>query len=114
MPEKEFRLSGIRQVSITVQDLKKAVTFYRDSLGIPFLFETPSLAFFDCIGIRLMLALPEKPEDNLLAWVVYLNVADINGFTDALSKRGVRFVDKPHIVGSMNDVDVWMNFFSRS
>lgn len=49
-------LSQIRQISMRVHDVERAVRFYRDVLGIPFLFAAPPrLAFFDCGGVRLML-----------------------------------------------------------
>jgi len=53
-------LSRIGQISMRALDLPRAVRFYRDVLGMKFLFEAPPrLAFFDCEGIRLMLSLPE-------------------------------------------------------
>ena len=56
-----FGLSRIGQIAMTVRDLPRAVAFYRDVLGMRFLFEAPpAMAFFDCGGIRLMLSLPER------------------------------------------------------
>ena len=56
-------IERIGQVAIVVQDVEKAVAFYRDTLGLRLLFQAPpKLAFFDCAGVRLMLSLPEKPE----------------------------------------------------
>jgi len=56
-------LAQIGQIAIAMKDLPRAVAFYRDVLGLPFLFEAPpKLAFFDCAGVRLMLSEPEKPE----------------------------------------------------
>ncbi len=52
--------SQIGQIAIIVHDVPKAVTFYRDSLGLPLLFEVPRMAFFDCGGVRLMLGIPEN------------------------------------------------------
>lgn len=57
----DLRLGQIGQIAVTVQDLEAALTFYRDKLGLAFLFQTDSLAFFDCGGIRLMLGTPEEP-----------------------------------------------------
>ena len=53
-------LSRIGQIFINVHDLARAVTFYRDSLGMKFLFEVPRMAFFDCGGVRLMLGLADR------------------------------------------------------
>jgi methylmalonyl-CoA/ethylmalonyl-CoA epimerase len=56
-----FAVSRIGQIAMTVGDLPRAVAFYRDVLGMRFLFEAPpAMAFFDCGGIRLMLSLPEE------------------------------------------------------
>jgi len=53
-------LSRIGQIAMTVQDLPRAVAFYRDVLGLRFLFEAPPfLSFFDCGGGRLMMSPPE-------------------------------------------------------
>ena len=50
------RLSTIGQIAMPVKDLSHAVAFYRDVLGMKFLFQAPpALAFFDCGGVRLML-----------------------------------------------------------
>ena len=49
-PETSTGLGQIGQIALTVSDIARAVTFYRDSLGMQFLFQLPSLAFFDCNG----------------------------------------------------------------
>ena len=41
------------QVTLPAHDLARAVAFYRDTLAVPFLFQSPALAFFDCDGVRL-------------------------------------------------------------
>lgn len=44
-----FGVSRIGQIAMTVGDLPRAVAFYRDVLGLRFLFEAPpAMAFFDC------------------------------------------------------------------
>ena len=53
-------LSTIRQIAITVSDVDAALTFYRDALGLAFLFQpAPTLAFLDAGGIRVMLTTPQ-------------------------------------------------------
>jgi len=60
MNEKSFGIQALKQVFVPVQELERAVAFYRDTLGIRFLFEAPPrMAFFDLDGIRLMLGEPE-------------------------------------------------------
>ena len=51
-----FALSSIGQVAVNVHDVGKATVFYRDTLGMKFLFAAGDMAFFDCDGVRLMLS----------------------------------------------------------
>ena len=55
-------LSQIGQIAVTVHDIDRAIAFYRDTLGMSFLFQAGTLGFFDCGGVRLMLSPPESPE----------------------------------------------------
>ena len=55
-------IGTIGQIAINVKDLERATAFYRDKVGLKFLFAAPGLAFFDAGGIRLMLGKAEKPE----------------------------------------------------
>ena len=58
-------LGRIHQIAMRIHDIDRAVTFYRDALGLPFLFAAPpSLAFFDCGGVRLMLSPPSPGHDH--------------------------------------------------
>ena len=107
----EFGLSEIGQIALTVHDLDRAVTFYRDRLRIPFLFKVPNLAFFDCGGTRLMLALPETEDAKPVNSVLYFKVKDIETAYKTLSNRGVYFIDEPHLIAKMPDHDLWMAFF---
>jgi predicted enzyme related to lactoylglutathione lyase len=102
----------IGQASINVHDLGKAVVFYRDTLGIPFLFQAgPKMAFFDCSGLRLMLTVPEKPEFDHPSSIFYFKVDGIQTVTETLRSRGVEFDTPPHRIASMPDHDLWMAFF---
>ena len=58
----QIALNSIGQIAILVKDVQRATTFYRDKLGIKYLFAAGNIAFFDCGGIRLMLDKPEKPD----------------------------------------------------
>ena len=51
MDESKFGLNQIGQIAIPVSNLERAVMFYRDVLGMRFLFQAPpGLAFFDWGG----------------------------------------------------------------
>src|SRR5690606_26061976 len=98
-----FGLSAIGQIAITTRDLDRAIAFYRDALGLPFLFRVPNMAFFDCAGVRLMIGLPEKPEFDHPASILYYRVEDIRGAHAELKARGVPFEDEPHLVADLGD-----------
>ena len=75
----EVNLLQIGQIAVNVHDLDKAVTFYRDVLGMVFLFQVPpNIAFFNCGGIRLMLTLPEREEFDHRSSIIYYKVDEIN------------------------------------
>jgi methylmalonyl-CoA/ethylmalonyl-CoA epimerase len=104
-------ISRIGQVSMRARNLPRAIGFYRDVLGIPFLFEAPpALAFFDCAGVRLMLNTPEGAFDHPGS-VLYFTVDDINAMHAALVAKGVTFVREPHLIAKLPDREVWMAFF---
>ena len=107
----QFGLSNIGQISVNVHDLKKAVAFYRDTLGMKYLFEAGDLAFFDCGGIRLMLGLPDKPEFDHPSSIIYYRVADIQRSYELLMSRGVHFEEKPVLIARLRDHDLWLASF---
>jgi predicted enzyme related to lactoylglutathione lyase len=109
-------LSRVVQVAVVVNDLERAVRFYRDTLGMKFLFQAPpGLAFFDLSGLRLML---DKPSEPLPAGVgtsiLYYGVDDIHATHAALAGRGVTFVEPPHKIANLGDRDLWMGAFHDS
>jgi methylmalonyl-CoA/ethylmalonyl-CoA epimerase len=107
-------LSQIGQIAINVQDVERATAFYRDTLGMRFLFAFPGLAFFDCAGVRLMLSRAEDPKLDHPASILYYRVADIEATHQALAARGVRFEREPHLVARMPDHELWLADFYDS
>ena len=107
-------VSRIGQIAITVEDLPRAIAFYRDVLGLRFLFEAPpAMAFFDCGGVRLMLSLPEETGSHAgqrFGAILYYAVDDIQQAAAALTARGVVFEQPPHIVARLPQADLWMAF----
>jgi methylmalonyl-CoA/ethylmalonyl-CoA epimerase len=104
-------LSRIGQIAIVVKDVERSTAFYRDTLGMRFLFAFPGLAFFDCDGVRIMLSKPETKEFDHPSSVLYFRVNDINAAHETLRSRNVDFIDEPHVVARMTDYDLWMAFF---
>jgi methylmalonyl-CoA/ethylmalonyl-CoA epimerase len=106
--ESGFEIISIGQIAIVVHDLPKAVEFYRDKLGLRFLYEFPGLAFFDCGGVRIMLSFPENSEFDHPASILYYKVADIQAAWRVLEARGVKLEHEPHIIARMPDHDLWI------
>jgi len=107
-------LSQIGQIAITVRNLDRAVEFYQSTLGMKLLFRVPNMAFFDCGGVRLMMAIPEKSEFDHPASIIYYKVADLPAVHAALLAKTVRFDAEPHLIAKMPDHDLWMAFLRDS
>jgi methylmalonyl-CoA/ethylmalonyl-CoA epimerase len=105
---------NIGQIAVRIHDLQRATAFYKDALGLSFLFATPDLGFFDCGGVRLMLTRPEKSEHDHPGSILYFRVANITESHAILKEKGARLVDEPHIVARMPGHDLWMCFFHDS
>ncbi len=106
-------LRTIGQIHVSVSDVDRAVAFYRDVLGVPFLFQVPGqpMAFFDCDGVRLYLGVPES-EAFRSRGVLYFTVEDIAEAHRVLTDRGVAFRDEPHPVHRTESSELWMAFFT--
>ena len=107
-----FGLSRIGQIAVRVHDLERAVAFYRDTLGMRFLFQAPpGLAFFDCAGVRLLLDWVQDAAFDHPASVIYYSVPDIRAAHQTLLGRSGRFLQDPHRIATLGNVEVWMAFF---
>ncbi len=110
-PAGNFSLTQIGQIAIPVTDIERAILFYRDTLGMRFLFQAPpGLAFFDLNGVRLMLDSPANAQAGN-ASVIYYKVPDLQAAFATLSKRGVQFEAAPHLIAKLPDHELWMAFF---
>lgn len=103
----------IAQIAVTAHDVARAIEFYRDILGLQFLFEIPGAAFFEIGGVRLMVGVPEGDFDHP-ASILYYAVDDIARAHDRLVAHGVAFERGPHLIAKMPDHDLWMAFFRDS
>ena len=111
----KFGLSSIGQVFIRAKDLDRAVRFYRDTLGMAFLFQAPpQMAFFKCGDVSVMLGVPEQPELDHAASIIYYLVPDIAAAHATLRERGVEFAVEPHLVHRAPDHDLWLAEFRDS
>ena len=113
--QSDISLTKIGQISVTVHDLERATAFYKDKLGMKHLFSVPpKMAFFDCDGIRLMLAIPERPDLDHPSSILYFKVQDIEEKHRVLENRGVHFETKPMLVAPMATHDLWLAEFRDS
>ena len=112
----QLSLSVIGQIGMNARDIDRATAFYRDTLGMRYLFAVPGkMSFFDCNGVRLMLTLPEGgPEFDHPGSVIYFKVDDIGQAFQTLAERGVTVVAPPHLIARMGTHDLWMGFFRDS
>jgi methylmalonyl-CoA/ethylmalonyl-CoA epimerase len=104
-------LDRIKQIAIPVNSVEQAKSFYRDILGMRHLFDAPpALSFFDCGGVRLMLAGPEAQgkDGDQQHPVLFYDVSDIKSTHDRIKSSGAKSLEEPHIIARMNGREVWI------
>jgi catechol 2,3-dioxygenase-like lactoylglutathione lyase family enzyme len=104
-----FGVGPIGQVLVPVSDVGRAAAFYRDILGIRYLFGFPGMAFLDAGGVRLYLASPEQ-EGFAGRSTLYFRVPDISAAVAELEARGVVFDGRPHMIFDDGSEQTWMCF----
>ncbi len=103
-------LDEIGQIAVTVTDLARSRDFYQNVLGMQFLIDAGTMVFFQCGKIRFAIgtsAMPVAPSGTIL----YFRVSDIQSAHQALSAKGVVFVQEPFRVARMADHDLWLAAF---
>jgi predicted enzyme related to lactoylglutathione lyase len=104
-------LSEIGQIALVVSDVAQATTFYRDVLGLKFLFSAgPNLAFFAAGSVRLMLTKPEGKDEAGKNSILYFKVTDLASTHAAILARGAKNEREPALVAKMPDHELWMAF----
>ncbi len=111
--ENSVQLNDIGQIALTVRDLGRAKDFYQNTLGMRFLFDTGTMAFFQCGAIRLMIGLSEEAVP-IGGTILYFRVSDIQRVHDVLLEKSVAFVQPPHLVARMPDHELWLAFLKDS
>ena len=108
-------LNQIGQIFVNVKDLDRATAFYREVLGMTFLFSAPpGMVFFDCGGIRIMLGRADRPEIDHIASIIYYKVDEIERVYETFKAAGVEFIIAPHLVAQMPTYDLWLADFKDS
>ncbi len=106
-----LHLDQLGQVSLPILDQERAVAFYRDILGMKFLYEYPNLAFFDLQGVRLLLSVVADAATPPKGSILYFKVDEIYAATQMLKDKGIEFTEDPHRIAVMDNHDLWMSFF---
>jgi methylmalonyl-CoA/ethylmalonyl-CoA epimerase len=102
----------IAQLLVPVDDLARGIAFYRDVLGLPFLFEAPpQMAFFNCGGVRLLLGVPPTGQPPQRGSAIYFQVAEIASIFSTLKTSGVLFSAEPHVVHRTPNAELWLAEF---
>ena len=104
--------ASVAQVMIPVTNLERAVSFYRDTLGVPFLFTAPPrMAFFQTGGVRLLVGVLPADQPAQRGGGIYFQVADIQAVFETLSSKGVAFQASPHVVHRTAESELWLAEF---
>jgi len=102
----------VAQLMIPVENFDAGVSFYRDVLGIPFLFAAPpQMAFFMCGSVRLLVGVMPAGQTPQRGSAIYFKVPDIQAVYSSLSAKGVTFVAAPHVVNRTPQSELWLSEF---
>src|SRR5262245_42372355 len=102
----------VMQVLIPVEDLERAIAFYRDTLGLRFLFSAPpQMSFFQAGNVRLLVGVPAADQPRQRGSAIYFRVTDIHAVYRTLVDRGVQFGAGPHIVHRTATTELWLTEF---
>ena len=103
---------SVGQISIPVENLERAIAYYRDTLGLRFLFSAPpQMSFFQAGNVRLLVGVPEGKGTRPRGSTVYFQVADIKAVFETLKARGVAFRGSPHVVHRTPTSELWLTEF---
>lgn len=103
----------IGQVMIPVDDLDRGIAFYRDTLGLQFLFSAPpQMSFFRCGNMRLLVGVPPAGTKAQRGSTVYFRIPDIKAVYETLKGEGVKFAAEPHVVRRVQGFDIWLAEFT--
>jgi predicted enzyme related to lactoylglutathione lyase len=103
--------TDLGQIAIVVSDVAKATTFYRDVLGLRFLFGAgPNLAFLAVGGVRIMLSTPQGHGEAGKNSILYFKVPDVVAAHAAIVARGAVNERAPQLTAKMPDHELWIGF----
>ena len=110
----ELSLAGRKlvQVALTCRDLDRARIFYRDTLGLPLMFEAGTMLFFQLDGVRLMVGLAENADKPIAGGTyVYFDAPDLPALVPALKAKGVEFIGNMETLQRTPTHELKLQFF---
>jgi catechol 2,3-dioxygenase-like lactoylglutathione lyase family enzyme len=101
----------IGQIAVTVSDVEKALKFYRDALGLEFLFAPDAnLAFLRAGEVRIMLSTPQGAGKVGANSILYFKMNDIVAAHRRLLDAGIAEERAPQLAAKMPDHELWLAF----
>lgn len=91
-------LSGIAQIALASADPIALVAFYRDTLGLPVLFETNGMTFFQSGATRLMIGHAQPGQAIGGDAVIYFEPRDWCATEAKLEHTGVAFTHPAQVL----------------
>ncbi|WP_337841454.1 VOC family protein [Rheinheimera sp.] len=105
------KITGLGQLAITVSDVSTALQFYRDRLGLDFLFApNEQLAFLQAGTTRLMLSTPQGAGEVGKNSIPYFQVTELEAFYQAALAKGANGFREPQLTARMPDHELWIGF----
>lgn len=103
----------IGQLMIPVEDFDRGVAFYKNVLGLPFIFSVPpQMAFFMCGAVRLLVGVLPAGQVAQRGSAIYFKVDDIKAVYSSLKTQGVEFLSDPHLVNRTPTSELWLAEFT--
>ena len=110
-----MKLGRLNHIGVATPSIADSIAFYRDVMGLKFLFSAPpGLSFFDCGGVRLMLSSEEASGTPLAQTLLYFSTDDISGAIAVLEAGGATIEKPPHAVADLGDRVLWLAVFRDS
>ncbi len=105
------QLAEIGQIAITASDVPRALVFYRDVLGLRFLFSPgPTLAFLAAGPVRIMLTTPQGAGAVGANSILYFRVQGIDEAWREIVARGAALHRGPQLTAKLPDHELWTAF----
>jgi predicted enzyme related to lactoylglutathione lyase len=101
----------VGQIAVTVSDVSQSLPFYRDILGLQFLFQPgDNLAFLAAGLVRIMLTTPQGSGEVGANSILYFKVSNIEDEFASMVEKGAKKEREPQLTAKMPDHELWIGF----